>query len=246
MAVVIDLDAVWRLRQLKRLGQTFQQAGLCRAFRHAARQTFAGIAQGVFDQLGLFAALGHAQNNLAPGLFGQDLGHQVGVLDAMREQHHARRHLAVIELRQKGLHHLIGGFDAVELGIEIAVAPALVAADEEHLHTGLTALHMQRDHIRLGDAARVDRLHRLHGGQRLDPVAQGGGAFIFHRRGSIGHLARQIGLHGGGLALQEAFGILHQGVVIGLFDPPGAGGRATLDLEQQAGAGAAAECRIGA
>ncbi len=246
MAVVIDLDALRRGGQVEGLGQPLQQPQLGSAFRHAAGKAFAGVAQGVFHQLGFFAAPGDAQDNLAASLFRQRIGHQVRVFDPMRQQDQPWRHLAIIELRQERLHHLVGGFDAVEFRVEVPVPPTLVATDEKHLHAGLPGLHMQGDHIRLGHAARVDRLHRLHGGQRLDAVAQGGGAFVFHRFAGHGHFACQLRLNRGGLALQEQLGIGHQRVVVIKPDPADARRAAPLDLVQQAGPRPAAERRIGA
>jgi hypothetical protein len=80
-------------------------------------------------------------------------------------------------------------------GVVILVAPVLVRADEEHLHAGLPALHVERDDIGLPHAARVDALRRLHVGQRADTVAQRGGALELHRLGGLGHLRGELRLN---------------------------------------------------
>ena len=98
----------------------------------------------------------------------------------MRQQDQAGRILVVIELRQKRLHDLGRFGPGTGLGVKVAVAPGLVGADEEDLHAGLAFVQVQRYHIRLGHALRVDALGGLHLRQRLDPVAQGGGAFKLH------------------------------------------------------------------
>jgi hypothetical protein len=74
MAVVIDLDPARRASGRSKASARPSSSRLRGAFRHAPGQAFAGVAQGVFHQLGLFAALGHAQHHLAPGLFRQRLG----------------------------------------------------------------------------------------------------------------------------------------------------------------------------
>ena len=97
---------------------------------------------------------------------------------------------------------------------------------------------MQRHDIRLGHALGVDALGGLDLGQRLDPVAQGCGAFKLHLFAGFGHLTRKIGLHIGGLALQEALGIGNEGGIALWTDLGHTGSRTALDLKLQAGAGA--------
>ena len=99
----------------------------------------------------------------------------------MRQQYHPRRSLVGIELAQKRFQYLGRIGARAGPGIEVAVAPVLVRADEEHLYAGLPAIHVERDDVGLGHAARVDGLVGLNLGQRPDPVAQGGGAFKLHR-----------------------------------------------------------------
>ena len=103
---------------------------------------------------------------------------------------------------------------------------------------------MQRDHIRLGHAARIDALGRLHLRQRLDAIAQRGGAFEFQRLGRLGHIPGQLGLHLRRLALQEPLRIRHQRAIARLVDMADARGGAALDLVKQAGPRPAGEHRV--
>ena len=95
---------------------------------------------------------GTASSTLRPARSDRSCGHQIGVFDRVRQQDQPRRLLVVVELGEEGLHDL--GLFRARAGarVEIAVAPALVGADEEHLHAGLPAFQMQRDHIGLGHA----------------------------------------------------------------------------------------------
>ena len=100
---------------------------------------------------------------------------------------------------------------------------------------------MQRDHIGLVHGAGVDTLGGLHLRHRLDPVAQSGGALVFHRLGGLGHLRRQLFLNLGRAAGKIAFGIADLCCIVGAADLAHAGGGAPLDLELQTGARAALE-----
>ncbi len=84
-------------------------------------------------------------------------------------------------------------------------------------------------------ALRVDALHALDGGQRGDAVSKASGPLEFQRLGGFLHLRPHPVLHGIRLAGQEGAGGIRHGSVILRADLPGAGARATLDLEQQAG-----------
>ena len=83
MAVVVDLNPLWRCVQFKGLGQPTQQFGLRRCFRHLSGQRFLGIAGGVGNQFGLFTALRDNDLDLAACFFGKRLGHQVRVIEPM-------------------------------------------------------------------------------------------------------------------------------------------------------------------
>jgi hypothetical protein len=151
------------------------------------------------------------------------------------QEDQARRRLVVVELGEEGLHHLARLGARAGARVVVAVAPVLVGADEEDLHAGLPALHVQRDHIGLGHPRRVDALRRLHLRQRPDAVAQRGGALELHRGRRFGHLRGERRLHVRRLALEEAFGILDSAAVVGLGDVAHAGRAAALDLVEKAG-----------
>jgi hypothetical protein len=126
--------------------------------RHLPREAFAGVAQRAVHQLRLLAPLRHEDLDLAPQLLGQRVGHQVGILDRVRQDQLPRRVLLVVELADERLQHL-GRIDiGTDAGVVILVAPVLVGADEEDLNAGLPALHVERDDIGLPHAARVDAL----------------------------------------------------------------------------------------
>ena len=242
--VVVDLDPLRRCLQPEGFAQTGQQFGLRRAFRHPAGQRLPRVAQGARDKFRLLAALGHEDLDLAPGLLAQRLGHQVGVLDGIRQDHLTRRLLVVVELAEEGLQHFCRRNLGAGAGIVIAVAPVLVGADEEDLHAGLPALHVERHDIGLGHAARVDALRALHLGQRADPVAQRRRALELHRlRGRL-HLGRELFLHLCRAAREEAFGIGDRGGIAGAVDMADAGPRTPLDLVEQAGPRPAVEHRV--
>ena len=181
MRVVVNLDPLGRLGQVKGIGQPLQELGLGRRLGHLAGKAFARIAQGPVDQFGLLTPFRHQEFDLTAQLAAQRLGHQIGVLDLIAEDQLPRRLAGVVELADEGLQHL-GGVDlAPDPGVIVVVAPVLVGADEEDLHAGLTAFHMQRDNVGLVHPLRVDALGGLNLRQRLDPVAQGGCAFELHR-----------------------------------------------------------------
>ena len=93
----------------------------------------------------------------------------------------ARRLACIIELADEGLQDLGGIHIGPDAGVVIPVAPVLIGADEEDLHTGLAAFHMQRDDVGLIHPLRIDALGGLNLRQRLDPVAERSGAFKLHR-----------------------------------------------------------------
>ena len=232
--VVVNLDPPGRGIQPEGVGQPGQKPCLGGAFGHPAGQAFARIAQGVGHQFGLLATSRHHQPHLAPGLLRKRLGQQLLILHPVAENHLPRRLPAGVELSDKGLHHLGRLHSGGDTGEIIAVAPVLVGTDEEHFHTGLSALDMQRDDIGLGHPPRVDALGLLHLGQGADAVAQGGGALELQRPAGFFHLAGQILLQAGGPALQKALGVTNQGGVIGLRDPPHARRAAAPDLVKKA------------
>jgi len=77
-------------------------------------------------------------------------------------------------------------------------------------------------------------LARLHGRERGEAVAQGRGALEIERFGRAIHFLGELFLHRPALARQEGLGLPHQLCIVVPGDLAGAGGRAALDLEQQA------------
>ncbi len=214
--VVVDLDPLRDLSARSNASANPLSRRACVAVSDILRARLSrALRSGVLHQLGLFAALGDHDLDLASGLFGQRICHQIIIVEAMRQDQHPRRFAVGIELADKGLHHLGRVLVPADARVIVVVAPVLVGADEEHLHAGLPAISVQRDHVRLGHALRVDALGGLHLGQRLDPVAQGGGALELHRFAGLLHLRRQRFLNTLGAALQELSASLHgRGVIL--------------------------------
>ena len=181
MGVIVDLDPLRRCRQIKGVSDTFKKVRLGCCLCQFPRQRFARIAQRPIDQLCFFATFGDHDINFTPQLPRQRLDHQIGAFDVVRQDQLTRWFAGVIELTDKGLQHLGGIHIRAHTGVVVAVPPVLVSADKEDLHASLPLIQVQRDNIRFRNALRVDPLCRLHLRQRLDPVAQGGGAFKLHR-----------------------------------------------------------------
>ena len=109
----------------------------------------------------------------------------------MAEQDQRRFRPVVVELADKGGQHLLDRELAVmarEIG---AVAPIVAAAEEEHLHAGMTAGLMRRDDVGVDDAGDVDVLMSLHQRQRADAVADQRRGLEIERLGGPVHLGRQ-------------------------------------------------------
>ena len=99
------------------------------------------------------------------------MAHKVGVFDWVGQQDQRRGVFVVVKLGKKGFHDLWLFRPRAGFWVKVAVAPALVRADEEDLHAGLAVVEVQGDDIGLFHPARVDALALLHLGQGLDPVA---------------------------------------------------------------------------
>ncbi len=149
MAVVIDLDARRALRQAESLGDAVQEFRLARRIGEFAAQRLPGVGQGMSDQPGLLAPLGHGDLDLALGLDAQRLGQQRPLGEIMRDVNAARHRLVVIELGDEALQNLLWPERAIgarEIG---AVAPILLGAEEEHLDAGLPALAVSGEDVGL-------------------------------------------------------------------------------------------------
>ena len=103
---------------------------------------------------------------------------------------------------------------------------------------------MDREHIGIVDAAQIDALLRLDRRQRREAVAIDRRALEIERLRGLLHLGGQLLLHRMALAGQKFARLAHQFVIVVGRDLAGAGRRAALDLEQQAGPRAAFEHRI--
>ena len=234
VAVVVDLDPAGRFGQVEGLGQPAQQFGLGRRLGHLAGKALAGVAQGRADQLCLLTPLRHGDLDLAAGLLGQRLGHEIRVVQSVAEQQKLRRLAVGVELADEGLDDLRGVLLAAKARIVVVVAPVLVRPDEEHLHAGLPAFHVKRDDIRLLGGLGVDPLGRLDLGQCPYPVPQGGGALELHRfRGGL-HLGGKLFLHRRGLAREEPRGVADEAGILLFRDVTHARRAAALDLVEQA------------
>ena len=113
--------------------------------------------------------------------------------------------------------------------------PVLSRPDEEDLHTGDPAIHLDGEHICLFDVFRVHILTGTHMGQRPDPVAQARRTFKFHVICRRFHIGGEALLQVGPLSAQEVCRLIGKGLIVLGLDQPDAGRRTALDLVQHAG-----------
>ena len=143
MGIVIDLDAAGRLFQPEHVGHAFQQLGLGAVLGQAAAQLLAGIGQGAFHDLALFAALGGGDFHPVFGAQGQRLGQQFAVRQFFAGEDQFGRDAFVIELADKAFQHLAQR-NVIGVAREIGtVAPILPGAEEEDLDAGMAAFAVQ-------------------------------------------------------------------------------------------------------
>ena len=69
--------------------------------------------------------------------------------NVMAQQHEPRGRALEVELRQKGVEHLLRSERRVGAWKVGAIAPVLISAEEEHLDAKLTRLFGDREHVRL-------------------------------------------------------------------------------------------------
>ena len=245
MAVVVHLDAPGRAVQVEHVGQLAQQLGLAGRFGQPPVQRLDGVAFRRFDQRPLFAPLGAGDGHLPVGLQRQGLGQQLVFGRQQVDQQRAGRRLVVVELADEGGQHVGQRLGLVVAGEVGAVAPVLAGPVEEHLDRRLAGLLGGGDHVGVAQPGGVHALMVLHVGQRLQPVAVGGGGL--ERQGVAGRLhgRRQLLLDRRRAAFQEGAGIGHQGGVIRLGDAVHARRRTALDLVQQARPGPVLEHAVG-
>ena len=244
VGIVIDLDAARGSFQGEHIGDAFQQLGLGAVLCHTAAQLFARIGQGALHDVALFAALGHGDLDLLLGAGTECFGQQNAAGQFLAGQDQARRGALVVELADKTFQHF-GQRQVAVVTREVGpVAPILSGAEEEHLYASLASFCMSSEQVGLVEGGGINALRGLDVAHRLQPVAQFRRRLEIHGVGRRRHFGFQFVLHRLALALQEAFGLLRQFVIAGQVDAVHAGCAATLDLEQQAGAGPAFEHRI--
>src|SRR5439155_6649552 len=97
VAVVIDLDAAWHLRQPEALGQPAQQLALRRRVGELAPERLARVGERMVDEVLLLAASRHAHLDLVAALAAQGFRQQRTRLDLVRDEDAARTRLVDIE-----------------------------------------------------------------------------------------------------------------------------------------------------
>jgi hypothetical protein len=162
------------------------------------------------------------------------------------EQHEPRHGLVVVELGDEAFKHLLDAERAVGPRKIRAVAPVLPGAEEEHLDAGLPALLVGSEYVGLLDVFGIDGL--VCGDVREGPqaVAILGSLLVVQ---VLGRLVHEPLVHLAGVlafAPEKARRLLDQRTILIEADLAGAGGRAALDLVEQARPGAALEHGIGA
>ena len=190
VGVIIHLDPLRHFLKAKCLCQALQKLTLRLRLRHFPRKAFACVAHRTVHDLSLLTPLRHNQLNFSAKLLRQSVRHQVLIQKTMTEQDLTWRIFGVVELT----HERFQDFGLVDISrqtrIIILVAPILIGANEENLHTGLPPLHVQPDHIRLGHPTWIDPLRSLHLCQRFDAITQRSCALKFHLFRCLRHLAR--------------------------------------------------------
>ena len=166
--------------------------------------------------------------------------------DRVAQQHEPRRRALEVELRQKGVEHLLGSERPVGAGKVGAVAPVLIGAEEERLDAELPRLLGDREHVGLRNRARIDALLALDRRERADPVAQARRLLEFERGGGLGHLLGEPLADGAAAPGQEVARLGDEPGIVVERDLAGAGARAALDLVEQAGPRAVLVIAVGA
>jgi len=200
----------------------------------------------LFDQAGAIAALGDFDADLAADPFAERLRHQFALGGrAVGQDQLGRRHFLVKLGHEAGQHLVLRHFVGVD-GEEAAMAPVLAAANEEGLDAHCATLLRQCENVGVAKAFSIDRLAALNEGQRLEAIADDGGLLEIHRIGRSLHRGAELLLHLGRLATQEILRVADQFGIALRVDAIDAGGRAALDLIEQAGARAIGEEAVGA
>ena len=234
MAVVIDFDPARRFGQFEQVSHFLQQFTLRSALRQLAVQRLFGVTRRLFDQAHTVAALRHADFDLAFSAFGQGLRQQVRLGQLSVKENGFRRGNILIKLREKACEHLVLADFSNMRGKEGTMPPILPTTNEKCLNAHHAVAMCQRENVSVAHALRVDRLRPLNKGKRPKPVADHGGAFKIQRLGGGFHFLGQFGLHSGGFAGEEGFGVRDKTVIGRVVNPPDTRRGTALDLIQQA------------
>ena len=244
MRVVIDLDALRRRFQIKRLAHLLQQPRLaCRLGKLPAQRLFR-IGERLQDQLFLAAARRTTDLDLPVRAQCQSLLDQLGLTGLVRGEDQLWRWPVIIELHQKGGDDLARRRITLMLWIIGFRAPVLTRPVEEDLHAGLAAISRQREHIRLFHAIRVDVLARADSGNGADTVAQAGSLFKLQVFGGLFHLFGQLLVQAHHFAAQKIRRLIGKRLIVLRRDHIHAGRGAAFYLILHAGAGALLKNRV--
>ncbi len=200
----------------------------------------------MLGQAALLAALRHGNLHLAAGPLGQRLGDEAAFGRLMGQQDQMGRRLVVIELGEERAQHLARLERLVGAGEIGPVAPVLAGAEEEHLDGELAPLLGEAEDIGLLDALGIDALLGGDEAHRGDAVAVARRLLEIEPLRRLLHRFGKLRLHQLAAPAEKGFGLLDEDLVILPGDLAGARGRATLDLIEEARAGAILEDAVGA
>ena len=230
MRVVIDLDALRRRFQIKRLAHLLQQPRLaCRLGKLPAQRLFR-IGERLQDQLFLAAARRTTDLDLPVRAQCQSLLDQLGLTGLVRGEDQLWRWPVIIELHQKGGDDLARCRIALMLWIIGFRAPVLTRPVEEDLHAGLSAISCQSEHVCLFHTIRVDVLAGTHRGNGADTVAQARGLLKLQIFGRLFHFFGELLMEAHHLATQKVCRLIGQRLIVLRRDHIDAGRGAALDL----------------
>ena len=132
---------------------------------------------------------------------------------------------------ERGLVGVVGALDDPSAGA--AHAPA---AHVEDVDGGVELVGGQGEDVGVGAVGQDDGVALEDGAQGGDVVAQPGGGLEVEGGGGAAHLLLEVGDDGPGAPLHEGAQLQGHRAVVLLADPAHAGGRALVDVAQQAGA----------
>src|SRR5262249_2910912 len=153
-----------------------EEALLRRGFCELAAERLARVGERMLHQVFLLATLRDQHFHAAAALHAERFADQHSIGHVVRHEDATRRRLIVVKLSDERAEHVLGSERAVGAREICAVAPVLSGAEEEYFDTREAAFLMQREHIGLFDAARIDALVRLNRGERREAIAVDGGA----------------------------------------------------------------------